>query len=419
MLNKIAFILLIALMLSNFVVILCVAQKTAPNKSFQISGELRGLSTKFLVLRFVDNRGKDITDTCYITDGKFVFRGNIEEPTLAMITGRVNTKNYDDPNTLRFFIEPKKISISIAEDNFNNAQTTGSATQTDIDLLNRQNSELLINLRKLSERRAAYSRSIRGSSDKDSISLLVKERELIHSELMAVSNKIRFNKIDFIKNHPKSYASPYLFSELINDHSIPISLIKSIYQGFDGNVKLSKLGQDNLLRINNRVTSDEMELVKNNFNLEKVTLKNELGEKIKLSNFLGKNLIIVDFWASWCVPCVKSSPHLKKIYNSYTENGLQVIAISIDKKYDDWISAIKKNGYDIFVNLRDIPDRLLTIEDLKNTDEIPLSRKWGVDYIPSIMLFDKNGSLISRFDKIDDHYKIIGLEEKIKEFYGK
>lgn len=419
MLKKAVLVLMVALVLPNFAVIQCVAQQAEQNKNFQISGELTGQSTKFLVLRFVDNRAQNITDTCYIQNGKFVFRGNIEQPTMAIMTGVVKTNNYEDPNTLRFFIEPKKMSISITENSFPDAKITGSATQADIDSLKGQNTSLSLCLKNLFEQKAIYSDRIRTSSDKDTIAMLVKKRDLLRSESIVVSENIKSNKIDFIKNHPKSYASPYLFTSIITDPSIPISLIKSIYQGFAENVKMSKLGQDNLMRIKNRLTSNEMALVKNKLNLESVVLKNEMGEKIKLRGLLGKSLIIVDFWASWCIPCVKSSPHLKKIYNSYAEEGLQIITISIDKKYDDWISAVKKNEYSIFINFWDIPSEMLTVDDLKNADEIPLRRKWGIDYIPTIMLFDKNGTLISRFDKIDDNYKVVGLEEKIKEFYGK
>ncbi|QIL38256.1 AhpC/TSA family protein [Pedobacter sp. HDW13] len=418
MFKKVVLVLLLGCVLSSLVTMECAGQKTVTDKSFQMSGELIGDSTKFVVLRFVDNQGKNITDTCYIKDGRLNFQGNIEQPTLAMLTGRVKTKNYDDPNTIRFFLEPKKMSISIAENNFPEAKITGSDTQRDMDLLSQQNSALLLEVKNLLMKRTIYNNRIKISANKDTIAALKGQRDQLQSKLTAVNKNIKSNQIDFIKNHPKSYASAYLFTEFISDRSIPIFLIKSIYHDFAGDVKESKLGKDNLLRINNRLAADQLALLKNNYSLESVALQNEQNKTVKFNNFIGKSLVIVDFWASWCIPCVKSSPNLKKIYNTYSKDGLQVITVSIDKRNDDWISAVKKNGYDIFVNFRDIPDHLLTIDDLKNPEGIPLSRKWNIDYIPSIILFDKNGSVVSKFDKIDDEYRIIGLEEKIREYYG-
>lgn len=416
---RVFLVFFVGLVLSSLTTLQCVAQEIVSNKSFQISGELMGDSTKFVVLRFVDNQGKNVTDTCYIKNGRLNFQGNIEEPTLAMLTGMVKTKNYEDPNTIRFFLEPKKMSISIAENNFPHAKITGSDTQRDMDLVTQQNSKLVLEVKSLSMKRAIYNNRIKISGNKDTTAVLTAQRDRLQSRLAEVLKNIRSNKIDFIRNHPGSYANAYLFTEFINDRSIPISLIKSIYEGFVGDVKESKLGKDNLLRINNRLAGDQLAIFNNNYNLESVVLQNEQNRTVKLSNFIGKNLVIIDFWASWCIPCIKSSPNLKKIYNKYSKDGLQVITVSIDKRNDDWISAVKKNGYDIFVNLRDIPDRLLTIDDLKNPDGIPLSRKWNIDYIPSIILFDTNGSLISKFDKIDDGYRIIGLEEKIRGYYRK
>ncbi|WP_158544267.1 TlpA disulfide reductase family protein [Pedobacter miscanthi] len=416
---RVVLVFFVGWVLSSLAILHCAAQKTVTDKSFQISGELTGDSTKFVVLRFVDNQGKNIIDTCYIRDGKLNFQGNIEQPTLAMLTGMVKTKNYEDPNTVRFFLEPKKMSISIAENNFPHAKITGSDTQRDMDLLGQQNSKLVLEMKSLSMKRAIYNNRIKMSANNDTTTMLVGQRDQLQSKLAGVLKNIKSNKIDFIKNHPRSYASAYLFTEFITDRSIPISLIKSIYQGFAGDVKESRLGKDNLLRINNRLAGDQLVNFNNNYNLESVVLQNDQNRTVKLGNFIGKNLVIIDFWASWCVPCIKSSPNLKKIYNTYSRNGLQVITISIDKRNDDWISAVKKNGYDIFINFRDIPNRLLTIDDLKNPDGIPLGRKWNIDYIPSILLFDKNGSLISKFDKIDDEYRIIGLEEKIRDYYRK
>src|ERR1700710_140773 len=63
------------------------------------------------------------------------------------------------------------------------------------------------------------------------------------------------------------------------------------------------------------------------------TLKTPAGEDLQLSSLKGQ-YVIVDFWASWCMPCRAAIPHLKELYTKYHESGLEIISVSIDDKQD-------------------------------------------------------------------------------------
>ncbi len=60
------------------------------------------------------------------------------------------------------------------------------------------------------------------------------------------------------------------------------------------------------------------------------TLKNLDGEDVKLSDFKGK-VIILDFWATWCPPCVKEIPHFNELAGEYADSGLVMLGISLDR----------------------------------------------------------------------------------------
>lgn len=47
-------------------------------------------------------------------------------------------------------------------------------------------------------------------------------------------------------------------------------------------------------------------------------------------------VVLVDFWASWCVPCIASIPKLKELYADYQDKGFEIVFVSIDDEYDDW-----------------------------------------------------------------------------------
>jgi len=60
------------------------------------------------------------------------------------------------------------------------------------------------------------------------------------------------------------------------------------------------------------------------------TLKDLDGNPAKLSDYYNKNVILIDFWATWCVPCIKELPHFQKFYDRYKEKGLKILSISVD-----------------------------------------------------------------------------------------
>jgi peroxiredoxin len=77
------------------------------------------------------------------------------------------------------------------------------------------------------------------------------------------------------------------------------------------------------------------------------------GKNYQLSENLGKGPVLINFWATWCIPCREEMKKLKKIYQSYEDNGLQILSISIDdpKTVSKVKSFIKTNRYPFTVLL--------------------------------------------------------------------
>ncbi len=87
--------------------------------------------------------------------------------------------------------------------------------------------------------------------------------------------------------------------------------------------------------------------------LANFSLKDLQGNVVELSQLLGKGPIVIDFWATWCKPCVKELPHLNKIQKDYRDRGLVVLAISEDSPWS--VSKVKSfitgNRYEFTVPL--------------------------------------------------------------------
>lgn len=60
------------------------------------------------------------------------------------------------------------------------------------------------------------------------------------------------------------------------------------------------------------------------------SLRDVDGRTVRLSDHLGKDVVVMSFWATWCVPCMSEMPHLDRIYKAHRDQGLVVLGISMD-----------------------------------------------------------------------------------------
>lgn len=106
------------------------------------------------------------------------------------------------------------------------------------------------------------------------------------------------------------------------------------------------------------------------------------GNKVSLSDFKGK-VVILDFWATWCPPCIAEIPHFIELYDEYKNRGLEVIGISVD-----W------NGQRVvppFAEERGI-NYILLLGDDEVTDLYG-----GIISIPTTFILDREGGIRKRY----------------------
>ena len=124
------------------------------------------------------------------------------------------------------------------------------------------------------------------------------------------------------------------------------------------------------------------------------------GEKFSLSNLKGK-VILIDFWATWCPPCVKGVPHLKKLYKKYKDKNFEIIGISLDKK---------KELVDEYISKERIEWKMIYSGKAWAGD---IARDYKVNLIPSYWVIDKEGILRDFGFHLRDEHKLAKAIEKL------
>jgi peroxiredoxin len=113
------------------------------------------------------------------------------------------------------------------------------------------------------------------------------------------------------------------------------------------------------------------------------TLPDTTGQMVSLASFKGQ-YVLIDFWASWCMPCRKENPYLKKAYNRFHSKGFEIVGVSIDSGKGAWTKAIETDS---------LP--WVHVSDLK-AGQGPVPDAYGVKSIPKNVLVDKSGKVIAR-----------------------
>ena len=126
--------------------------------------------------------------------------------------------------------------------------------------------------------------------------------------------------------------------------------------------------------------------------------KNPETSTVKLSDYVGKGkYMLVDFWASWCVPCQAAMPDLINLYNSYHGDKFDMLSVAVGDKPEDTVKAAKELG--------------IVWNQIINAQQIPIA-SYGIEAIPFIILFGPDGTIIKR------DLKVAQLDEVVKEALG-
>lgn len=335
------------------------------NKGFTIKGELKNLNDGDMVsllYRGANYAAPDTIATTLAKNGRFELKGTLSSPELLYLgAGKRKVQGL-------IFIDNASIEIKGSVDSMRQVTVLGSKANDDFVAFNKV---LLAFRNQESNLTRAYAKA-KQANDEQAMSDID-----VQLNTMEVNKEKALLEICNAKNG--SVASPYLILNTI--YSPDPSVYLPLYERFLPEVKQSKYGKLLKAKLDLLATVAVGKLAPN------FSAKTPEGNTLSLKDVASKGkLTLIDFWASWCVPCRKENPNLVKAYEKYHAKGLNIIGFSLDKKsgLEAWKKAIIDDNLSWF-----------HVSDL-NEWESGTVKTYGITAIPQSILIDSEGKIVAK-----------------------
>jgi thiol-disulfide isomerase/thioredoxin len=331
-------------------------------KPFRIDGKIDDENIETFIFKYYNAvTESSVIDTISVINGTFTIEGTIYPRTRATL--------YINDKDAKIYIDPGEMQLYLKKDSLESYVLKGSKTNDDKELLETQTKPLEDYLSKIDAQLSSEQNEAFLISQKDSI-----------------NNLIENVQINFISSHPSSHYSLDVIHSLLSNKKQNVDVLKSLFDGLSANVKESANGKEIYRFIRQRETIEMT-------NVSSLEAFDKDGTLIKLSDFEGQ-YILIDFWASWCIPCIEGFPHLKELYAEYKDKGFVVLNISTDFKKDEqkWLDGIEKHGLTEWIHFLSCNNK----GEHNICDLHEMNRS-----IPHYILIDRSGNKIAEWRGFD------------------
>ena len=326
--------------------------------------------------------GVDLDSTVVAADGTFSLQGEVDEPSCAMIS-------YELDGFVAIFLDGKPLRLTIEMAKARNGKdstvymieepTLNQLASRDVSLFGAEYfiRNFSIGIMKLSMERTQDSH----------------ERDSLTKEIARLNEENRQQLEDFFRRYSDTDAAPFFIDyNLLKYYSL--EEVCGYYDRLSERVKGTKKGRE---------LGERLEVMKRfapGNAAPDFALPTMAGDTLRLSDLRG-HVVILDFWASWCAPCMGEMPVMKEIYEKYHDRGLEIVGISLDDKRDRWVNAIEKEGL-----------AWRQVSSLEGRDGCPVARLYQVIGIPKLYIIDGEGKIVA------NDLRGEALKEKIDELFS-
>lgn len=359
-----------------------------PNTQFVLDCTITNATQGEMVCLIYPVKREDIwykqCDTTYIDNGKVCFKGKVDDVVPASLV-------FANMDEIEIFITPSNVEFSAERNTIYDYAISGLKIDEEIKEYNKFFSTLNKEIyekqhliqRKSEEYATAY------TNNADNAQTLALEFYSLIAEYKAMIPEWSAMAVKFINSHPDYAIIPNIIDKLAHS-GYDASAIELLCKNLSDEQRQSALGE---------LMSIRCEIAKSNCGIVgskalDFTLPSVDDKDITLSECYAKSFVLLDFWASWCGPCIKEIPELQKLNSKHSER-LQVISISVDENKAQWQDAIAKYKLSQWTQLIANNNEECYFAEQGNT-----ALSYGVEQIPCCILIDKNGTIVGRWSHL-------------------
>lgn len=335
------------------------------HKSFdyQIHGTLDSLPQVKEIYLISDMENGIPFDTIKVKDNKFDYVGKADSVTFCLI-GNLN----DSVTLMPIFLEEGVINVVMSK-NTQKCKISGTTLNDDLQKLNESG------LKYLEEINSCYAVLNENSSKEDSLAAQEKALEPL-GKLTTLYYQTAERNIDnelgyFLVTNPSFFDEK---QEMTLINKMPKSMRnRPLIKDIETYIKESTTGLNDM--------EDGMG--------DGITLMPDFsapdlnGKMVSAMDVVKQNeLTIIDFWASWCGPCMQEMPHMVQLYQLYHPHGLGILGVSLDTDATKWKNAVKQTGA-VWTHISELN---------KNSD---IAHMFGINAIPFTLIVDKEGYVLA------------------------
>lgn len=222
-----------------------------------------------------------------------------------------------------------------------------------------------------------------GSTQTDAMQKNVRTLQAYMNEAQVLKKRYEFqvDSLEKRKNDQLANAirrNPNMLSNLSVISVLPMETYSDVYQLLDSALMATYPNNDFVRDYHEQMR--KMMVLREGMVIDDIILADASGKMKNLESLRG-NVVLIDFWASWCRPCRMEIPNFKKLYESYHSSGFDIFSVSVDNDMFAWRTALEQEKMP-WINVRD--------------DQKIYSNKYNVSSIPFTILIDKEGKIIAK-----------------------
>ena len=377
-------------------------KKEVKHNGYTINGVVKGLDSGWvkLIETGVIGEKNAVLDSTKIVNGSFEFKGKVESPD--MINLAIGNK------VSRFFLENSAISIEIdsselkAKNGPFEAKVLGSKTHDEYTRMNEKAQAVFKDPKysQLDSLGDIFAKA-RKSGKKEDMDKALELQKSMRALMEERSNAYISLKHNYAKNNPSSPVAVHVLGFQYSEGRMNKDQLKEFYNLFKGDARETGFFKHYITK----VYKDVFENLGEGNKAPDFTLNTVNSEPLSLADVKAKYRLI-DFWASWCIPCRNSFPHLKELRKKYGKDNFEVVGIGTADVEDKWRTAIKDDQ---------IPwPQVFDISPVTNgrANYGSVAKKYGVPFLPTTFLIDENQTIILRNASHEE------LDVKLEELIG-